>query len=233
MKNLRKSLIITAIALLPLGACDTTAFTNEAGSEVDEGNFGNPTMMNAMAMAGEGDATQMLDHRFDSEVNTTVTFAFNRSELSPEAMQILSRQALWIKQFPEVRFSVYGNTDLVGSESYNHSLGLRRAQTAVAYLVSQGISRSRLAALVSYGETRPVVNTQAPEVRNRRAVTMVSGFAKGYSGLLNGKYAAIIMRQYVDSGERTTTTGTPVHIGDFPQVAGEQFGKPAGTVPGK
>ena len=233
MKTLHKSLIITALALLPLSACDTTAFTREAGAEVNEGNFGNPTRMNAMAMAGEGDARQMLDSRFASEVNTTITFAFNRSDLTPEAMTILSRQATWIKQFPEVRFSVFGNTDLVGSEAYNKGLGLRRAQAAVSYLVGQGISRARLAALVSYGETRPVVNTQAPEERNRRAVTQVSGFGKGYAGLLNGKYAAIIMREYIDSATRTTNTGTPIHLGDFPQVAGEQFGKSGGAAPGK
>lgn len=214
MITFHKSLIIAALAILPLAACDDSGFYREAGSEVDEGNFGNPTMTNAMAMAGEGDARLMLDRRFDSEVNTTITFAFNRAELSAEAMQTLSRQAAWIRQFPEVRFSVYGNTDLVGSESYNKTLGLRRAQAAVSYLVSQGISRSRLAALVSYGETRPVVQTTAPEVRNRRAVTTVSGFTKGYSGLLNGKYAAIIMREYVDSATRTHQTGTPTHITD-------------------
>jgi hypothetical protein len=101
-----------------------------------------------------------------------------------------------------VRFSVYGHTDLVGTERYNKGLGLRRAQAAVAYLEGQGISGSRLVALVSYGETRPVVRTTAPEVRNRRAVTGVQGFAKGYSGLLNGKYAAIIMREYVESATR-------------------------------
>lgn len=214
MTHLHKSLIILAVALMPLGACDTTAFTNQAGAEVDEGNFGQPTMINAMAMRGEGDATQLLGHRFASEVNTTVTFAFNRAELTPDAMQILARQAAWIKQFPEVRFSVYGNTDLVGSEAYNKGLGLRRAQASVAYLVAQGVSRSRLQALVSYGKTRPVVNTQGPEERNRRTVTAVSGFGKGYSGLLNGKYAAIIMREYVDSATRTTATGTPSHITD-------------------
>ena len=210
MKILKKTLIITALALLPLSACDSPGFLNEAGSEVDEGNFGKPTMINSMAMMGEGDATQLLDHRFDSEVNTTVNFAFNRAELTPQAMQILSRQAAWIKQFPEVRFSVYGNTDLVGSEAYNKGLGLRRAQAAVSFLVSQGISRSRLQALVSYGETRPVVNTQAPEERNRRAVTAVSGFAKGYAGLLNGKYAAIIMREYIDSATRPIIAPTTV-----------------------
>lgn len=191
--------LIAALALLPLAACDT----HEAGQNIDEGGFGTPTMMNAMAMMGEADATQMLGHRFDAEVPTTVNFAFNEYVLTPEAQATLARQALWIKQFPEVKFSVYGYTDLVGTEAYNKGLGLRRARAAVDFLVSQGISRSRLQALVSYGETRPVVNTPGPEEKNRRSVTAVSGFARGYSGLLNGKYAEIIMRNYIASAAPT------------------------------
>ncbi len=210
MTPLHKTLMLAAVCLLPLSACDTTSFGREAGAEVDEGNFGNPTMVNGLAMRGEGDATQMLGQRFASEVATTITFAFNSAQLTPEAMATLSRQAAWIKQFPEVRFSVYGHTDLVGSEHYNKGLGLRRAQVAVSYLEHQGISGARLEALVSYGETQPVVNTTAPEQRNRRAVTGVSGFSKGYTGLLNGKYAAIIMRSYIESATRVHPSNTIV-----------------------
>ena len=207
---MRTALILTTLALMALTGCDQTAFLNEAGSEVDEGNFGNPTMMNGLAMTGELSATQALDSRFASEVTTTVNFAFNASTLSADAIPVLKRQADWIKQFPEIRFSVYGHTDKVGSEAYNKGLGLRRAQAVVAYLASQGISTSRLQALVSYGETQPVVNTPGPELRNRRAVTGVSGFAKGYAGKLNGKYAAVIFREYVDSATRIHPSNTVI-----------------------
>ena len=84
----------------------------------------------------------------------------------------------------------------------HQGLGLRRAQAAVAYLTSLGISRSRLEAVVSYGETRPIIATNEAEVRNRRTVTEVSGFVKSHPLVLNGKYAAIIWRDYVQSGVR-------------------------------
>ena len=211
MKSALKTVLLcTSLAILPLAGCDQTAFLREAGSEVDEGGFGNPTMINGMAMMNAGDATLALGHRFADEVQTTITFAFNRSDLSPEAIAVLKRQADWIRQFPEVRFRVYGHTDLVGSNAYNYALGLRRANAVVAYLSSQGISRSRLEALVSYGETRPVITTQSPEQRNRRTVTEVSGFAKGYAGLLNGKYAAVIFREYVDSATRVHPKNTVI-----------------------
>ena len=211
MKSSFKTVLLCAsLAILPLAGCDQTAFLREAGSDVDEGGFGNPTMINSMAMMDESGATLALAHRFDSEVQSTITFAFNRSDLSPDAIAVLKRQAAWIRQFPEVRFRVYGHTDLVGSNAYNYALGLRRANAVVAYLASQGISRSRLEALVSYGETRPVITTQSPEERNRRTVTEVSGFAKGYAGLLNGKYAAVIFREYVDSATRIHPKNTVI-----------------------
>ena len=149
--NMKSSLLIaSAVALLTLTACDQTAFLAEAGSAVDEGGFGEPTMINSLAMTS-GDARLAVGRRFESEVNSVVTFAFNRAELSPGAMAILDRQANWIRQFPEVRFRVYGHTDLVGSNQYNYGLGLRRAQVVVAYLASKGISRSRLEAVSSFG----------------------------------------------------------------------------------
>lgn len=210
MKFTLPSVFPFVLALLPLAGCDQTAFLSEAGSEVDEGGFGQPTMINSMAMMGEGDATVALGNRFESEVQSTITFAFNRAEISSAAAAILDRQANWIRQFPEIRFRVYGYTDLVGSNAYNYALGLRRANAVVAYLSARGISSSRLVALVSFGETQPVIHTSSPEERNRRAVTEVSGFTKGSNGLLNGKYAAVIFREYVESATRPHPANTVV-----------------------
>ena len=207
--SLRTALILSTLAALTLTACDQTAFLAEAGSEVDEGSFGQPTMMNTLAMT-EGDATLAVGRRFDGEVDTTVTFAFNRAELTPAAMATLDRQAAWIRQFPEVRFRVYGHTDLVGSNAYNYALGLRRARAVVSYLASHGISTSRLEAVVSFGETRPVIHTASPEQRNRRTVTEVSGFAGGAAAKLNGKYAAVIFREYVAGAVRPHPGNTVV-----------------------
>lgn len=75
---------------------------------------------------------------------------------------------------------------------------MRRAQAVVRYLTSQGISRSRLEAVASFGETQPLIVTQGRERRNRRTVTEVSGFV-GRKNELDGKYAAIIRREYVQS----------------------------------
>lgn len=196
--------LLAASALLALTACSTTStsWDRELGSDVDKGQFGNATMNNTLIQTGEISYTVALAERFAAEVPDTINFAFNSAELSDEARAILAKQAGFIRQFPEVRFRVFGHTDKVGSNSYNQRLGLRRAQAAVAYLSSLGISRSRLEAVVSYGETQPIVQTQDPEVRNRRTVTEVSGFVGSHPLVLNGKYAQIIWRDYIVSGTR-------------------------------
>ncbi len=188
-------IVVATAGIAALAACSD----REAGSELDEGNFGNPTMNNTLVATGARDYTINLAHRFAREVPNTVTFDFDSARLDENARAVLRKQADWIRQFPEVRFKVFGFTDKVGTEAYNKRLGMRRARAVVNYLTSQGISRKRLQAVVSYGETRPLIPTEGRERRNRRAVTEVSGFVKSNPLVLNGKYAAIIAREYVSS----------------------------------
>ncbi len=195
---MRRPLALTAL----IGAFALTACTTEIGAELDEGGFGNPTMNNIGVQTGQIQVQIDLSHRFAQEVDSTITFPFNSSSLTPQARATLDRQADWIKQFPEVRFRVYGHTDLVGTAAYNQRLGKRRADAVVNYLTRHGISRSRLEAVASFGETQPVVFTEGREERNRRTVTEVSGFVADHPMVLDGKYAAIVYREYVNSASR-------------------------------
>lgn len=202
--NNKLKIILTVASVAALAGCSketniARSFYAEAGSEVDEGGFGNPTMNNTQIHNGDKSYTVSLASRFANDVPSTVNFAFNSSQLDESARTALVQQANWIRQFPEVRFKVYGHTDLVGSNGYNKRLGLRRARTVVNFLVSHGISRSRLQAVASFGETQPLVATTEQERRNRRTITQVSGFVKNHPAVLNGKYAQIIFRDYIAS----------------------------------
>ncbi|WP_209940059.1 OmpA family protein [Ruegeria sp. HKCCE4148] len=192
--------IITLGLTVAVAAC-----TREAGYEIDAGTFGNATLNNIQVQNGELTYAQILGQRFAADVPSQVNFAFNSSQLDASAQRILLQQADWIKQFPEARFRVYGHTDAVGSTSYNKSLGLRRAQSVVAFLERQGISRSRLEAVVSFGKSQPLIATQQRDRRNRRTVTEVSGFVDGNRQLLDGKYANVIYREYVESASFKST----------------------------
>lgn len=211
-----KTLITTAMTAALLAGCsvpevnDFTALQGEAGSVLDSGSFGEATLSNVRLQSGQQEYTINLARRFASDVNSTINFEFNSTVLDADARATLLRQADWIRQFPEIRFRVYGHTDLVGSDAYNRALGLRRAQVVVAFLTEQGIDRSRLEAVASFGETQPIVETEDPERRNRRTVTEVSGFVETDPMLLNGKYAEVIFREYVGSaayGTRAASVG--------------------------
>ena len=185
--------------VLGLAACGPEVGSRIAGSELDEGAFGNPTLNNTLVMSGEEGYVVDLNARFARDVPTVVTFPFDSTALTPEARAILDRQAAFMRQFPELHFSVYGHTDLVGSAAYNERLGRARARAVVAYLGRRGVSPTRLRALVSYGEARPAVAVAGREERNRRVVTEVSGFVRSHPMVMNGKYAQIVFREYVES----------------------------------
>lgn len=194
--------IVTLGATLALSACED--FSREAGASLDEGYFGNPTMNNTLVMTGDQAMAINLTRRFAAEAPNTITFAFDSAALDDAARAALDRQADWIRQYPSVKFRVYGHTDEVGSAAYNKRLGMRRAQAAVNYLVSRGITRSRLEAVVSYGETQPLVATGAPERRNRRTVTEVSGFFKPSRLVHDGKYMQRTYVGYLESAREKT-----------------------------
>jgi outer membrane protein OmpA-like peptidoglycan-associated protein len=117
-----------------------------------------------------------LNVKFRSEVTNFINFDFDKSVLRADARAILDRQAAWIVQYPDLHFSVFGHTDLVGSLDYNFNLAKRRADVTVAYLISKGVSKDRLESVVSFGETQPLIQTVRREEANRRAVTEVSGY---------------------------------------------------------
>lgn len=211
-----KSYLTSALVAVTLSACGPSgsSFFTEAGSELDQGNFGNATQNNAMVHSSPQNYTIDLARRFAGEVDTMVNFEFDSTVLDASAQATLRQQADWIRQFPEVRFKVFGHTDLVGSEAYNRNLGLRRAQAVVAFLATQGIGRDRLEAVVSFGQTQPLIPTPDPERRNRRTVTEVSGFVENNPMLLNGKYAEVIFREYiVSAAPQTGATQTTITTG--------------------
>lgn len=210
MKHPRSLLTATSILAL-VAACSEgdliTKLDRETGLLANSDLLGSSVQNNIDYQTGAKTYAVELGERFNREVPDTVTFAFNSATLDAQARSILARQANFIRQFPEVRFRVYGHTDLVGSAAYNKNLGLRRARAVVNFFSSQGISTSRLEAMASYGETQPVVNTPDREQRNRRTVTEVSGFVEDNPLILNGKYAEVVWREYTESATQIQPLG--------------------------
>jgi peptidoglycan-associated lipoprotein len=99
-----------------------------------------------------------------------VYYQFDSVDLEDEAIEVLKKNAEWMKANPKARVEVEGHCDDVGSAEYNLALGAKRAQTAKDFLVSQGIATERLVT-ISYGKEAPACFelTEECRVRNRRA----------------------------------------------------------------
>lgn len=194
----RRALLATAGSGVFLTACGDI-MNRTAGSQVDEGGFGNATFNNLQVQTGQAQAKTTLGRRFADAVPTMVNFAFGSAEIDAAGAAVIRQQADFMRQFPELRFSVFGHTDAVGGEASNLRLGRRRAAAVVAALGRQGVSRSRLDALVSLGESQLLVATEDRERANRRTVTEVAGFVENDPLVLDGKYALIVYRQYIAS----------------------------------
>ena len=71
---------------------------------------------------------------------------------------------------PDVRVTIEGHTDSIGTAEYNVALGDRRATIVRDYLVNRGVAAGRLQT-VTFGEERPIADNGTPAGRalNRRA----------------------------------------------------------------
>jgi outer membrane protein OmpA-like peptidoglycan-associated protein len=105
-----------------------------------------------------------------------IYFDYDKATLRPESIEELERVVRFLQENPTLRVEISGHTDSDGSEMYNLRLSQARAQAVVDYLVSRGISPSRLVAK-GYGESRPVAPNDTPEnkQKNRRTELKILG----------------------------------------------------------
>ena len=91
-----------------------------------------------------------------------IFYDYNKAYIRPEAEIDLDKLARIMKAYPSLVIELASHTDSRGSRGYNNNLSQSRADSAVRYLMVQGISRERLIAK-GYGESEPIV-----ECRDRK-----------------------------------------------------------------
>jgi len=98
-----------------------------------------------------------------------VKFEFDKSRLTIKADSLLDLVATSLKRRPDVKVSVVGHCDWVGSEAYNQKLSILRAEAVRDYLIRNGVKADNLT-FTGYGETKPMATNQTAEWRalNRR-----------------------------------------------------------------
>jgi peptidoglycan-associated lipoprotein len=83
-----------------------------------------------------------------------VFFDLDKAELRGDARDVLTKDAEFLRSYPDVHISIEGHCDERGSTEYNLALGQSRAQASKNYLISLGISADRMET-VSWGKERP------------------------------------------------------------------------------
>ncbi|MUP45619.1 OmpA family protein [Gramella sp. BOM4] len=108
---------------------------------------------------GEG-----INMTFDS----SLAFQINSAEVSDSYKDELRSVAEVFKKYDDTNILIEGHTDDTGEEAYNMELSKKRAQAVEAFLISQGVSSSRLTTKW-YGESQPKYeNTEVDRAKNRR-----------------------------------------------------------------
>ncbi len=102
--------------------------------------------------------------------NNFVHFAFDKSDLTPEARSTLDKIATCLKPL-NAQVIVEGHCDQRGTSEYNLHLGERRAEAVKKYLVNLGMDSGNVRT-TSYGKERPLCeeSTESCWARNRRGV---------------------------------------------------------------
>ncbi|MFQ6037156.1 MAG: peptidoglycan-associated lipoprotein Pal [Candidatus Aminicenantales bacterium] len=99
-----------------------------------------------------------------------IHFDFDKYYIRDDMKPILEKNAAWLKKWKTVQVLIEGHCDERGTEEYNLALGEKRAKSTFDYLVSLGISPSRLKT-ISYGKSQPLDPRHNEEAwfKNRRA----------------------------------------------------------------
>jgi outer membrane protein OmpA-like peptidoglycan-associated protein len=127
---------------------------------------------NRMSGATKGTGTQITeqpDGSLKMNIPSSVTFDTSSYAIKPSFAPVLDQLAQTLQQNPEVVVSVVGHTDSTGSQQYNQTLSVNRAESVTGYLGQRGIAPQRLSA-TGMGPNQPIAdnNTEAGRSANRR-----------------------------------------------------------------
>ena len=142
----------------------------------------------AMASA----ATPGSQQDFVVNVGDRVFFESDQTDLTPQAIATLEKQAQWLQSYNRYSFTIEGHADERGPEDFNRKLSEDRARSVLEFMVKQGVARERLSS-VGFGASKPLVSK-----------------SNEYSWLLNRRVEFTVTRQMRQGGSATTATGTTI-----------------------
>ena len=140
-----------------------------AGNGIDVEAF-QLSVLEMEAMKQEIQANEMFEAiNKDGFIALYINFETGKSDIKSESQPIVDQIIEMLKQNPDLKVSVEGHTDNVGSDKSNKTLSENRAKSVMNALINGGIEKSRLSSK-GWGSTKPVGDnsTEDGRYKNRR-----------------------------------------------------------------
>ncbi len=125
------------------------------------------------------------------KIDLDVKYRFDKDVIDTDFIEDLTRIKTILDEFTSMDIHLEGHTDFYGTDEYNLDLSRRRANSVKNWLISNGISESRITTQ-GYGESMPLDSetTDAARAKNRRTVAVLyvpreSGCAPCREGINN------------------------------------------------
>lgn len=105
----------------------------------------------------------------DGFIALYINFETGKADIKPESQEIINQIVEMLKQNNDLRISIEGHTDNVGSDKSNQTLSENRAESVMNAILAQGIDKSRLSSK-GWGASKPIADNRTEEGRakNRR-----------------------------------------------------------------
>jgi len=183
-----RAILIAAIAVagtLAVGACSTTPTDEEQKpAGVEERSPGTPgaagerpgvSTVDLTSKPAPSDIAELKDPASPLS-KRSIYYDFDKFDVKEEYRPLVEAHAKYLREHPQAKVLIQGNTDERGSREYNVALGQRRADGVRRLLVLLGARDSQIEA-VSLGEEKPKAEGSNEEAwaQNRRSDILYSG----------------------------------------------------------
>jgi len=162
-------LLLTALSMTMILGCAQKSSTPIRMAHEQNLNFNDAVSASVSGGVTESGKYTGQDGRSASGIKM-IYFATDRYTLDPDQLARLQSDLPKIRNLVSIgKIRVEGNCDEVGTDEYNHALGLKRAKSVKLFLTDNGIP-SKMIDIVSYGESNPVCTggSAACHAKNRR-----------------------------------------------------------------
>jgi outer membrane protein OmpA-like peptidoglycan-associated protein len=153
-----------------VGALAGGVIGNQVGKSMDEQEAAMRRELAAVEAANVQRNADVLAVTFKSDY----LFAVGSANLNAGAFDEISRVSRVLNQYPDTNIQVAGHTDSTGSEEFNQTLSVNRAENVKNALVGQGVNPGRITT-IGFGESAPVADNSSESGRqlNRRVVITI------------------------------------------------------------